>query len=386
MTPLHRFFYTLTIICAVLISPSASSYGQVDVVKGKPKIKVQPLSGTHGKKGTKVLIGDLNRTMMMTASGSQAGAFTASGSFGPDGLQGKLVRSNGEELINKTYSGSWRKAVHQFADDITFSATGVPGFAISQVAFISAHSGHKELYVMDIDGANVRQLTRDGSISNAPSWSYNNKQIAYTSYKSGYPDVYVIDIAKGKRTRIAAFPGINSGPSFSPNDKKLALTLSKDGNPEIYVMPATGGSPKRITRTRGAETSPTWSPNGKQIAYSSDERGSPQLLITPSDGGENRRLRTGSSFNTEPDWSPNGQKLTYTLRTSGRFQIGVYDFSKRRGLQITTNGGEDSSWTPNSRHLVYANKGVLYLLDTLSRQSKRLYTGITKCSEPAVSH
>ena len=386
MINLFRFAYLLTLFFALSALFAASSFGQVDVIKGKPKVQVRALKGSQGKEATRVLVDDLNRTMMMDASTSHSGAFTVTGEFSSGSLQAKLVRANGEELLNQNYSGPWRKATHQLADDITFAITGVTGFAQSQVAFISSQSGHKELYIMDIDGANVRQLTRDSSISNAPSWSYNNKSIAYTSYKSGYPDVYVIDLAKGKRIRVAAFPGINSGPSFSPNDKELALTLSKDGNPEIYVMPATGGTPKRITRTRGAETSPTWSPTGEQIAYSSDERGSPQLLVVPSDGGESRRLRTGSSFNTEPDWSPNETKITYTLRTGGRFQIGVYDFAQRTGQQITKNGGEDSSWTPNSRHLVYANNGSLYILDSVTKQAKRLYNGLKKCSEPAVSH
>jgi TolB protein len=361
-------------------------HAQVEVQKtGRPLIKVEAIGGSDGAKATRVLAADLQRTMMIDAGKPGKSDFVASGTFADGGLLGKLVDGSGSEVLNKTYTGPWRRATHEFADDITFAATGVKGFAASRVAFISAHTGKKELYVMDIDGDNLLQLTQDKTISNGPAWSHDGRLVAYTSYKSGYPDVYVIDLERNQRNRVAAFPGINSGPAFSPDDKMLALTLSKDGNPEIYTMPAAGGEPRRVTRTRGTETSPSWSPDGAQLVFSSDDRGNPQLHVAPFDGGESMRLRTSAGFDTEPDWSADGKQITLTLRVGGAFQIGVYNMETRETLQLTTSGGEDSSWTPNSRHIVYAHSGSLYLLDSATKETARLQCGVTKITEPAVS-
>lgn len=348
---------------------------------GKARVAVTPLIGAQGVTATQVLSKDLARTLLIDVVANGA-PYTVSGSADANSVTGQLVKGS-EVLVNKTYTGGWRQAAHEFADDITKATTGVDGFATSKVAFISSQTGQKELYVMDIDGANIKQLSQDKTISNGPAWSHNGKMIAYTSYKSGYPDVYLVKLDANTRTRIAFFPGINSGPSFSPDDSKIALTLSKDGNPEIYVMPVNGGTPDRLTRTRGAETSPSWSPDGSQIVYSSDDRGTPQLFIMPAFGGEATRLSTGSAFNTEPCWSPDGKKIAYTLRAGG-FQVGVYDVAGRSGQTASPGIGEDPSWTRNSRHLVYANGGGLFLLDTVTKQSTRLENGLKSCSEPSV--
>jgi TolB protein len=364
----------------------AFAHAQVDVVGGKVRITVDTLQGADGPAATHVLSADLQRTLLIdpTAAGKM-GQFTASGSVTPGGLTGRLVDHSGRAVVEKTYTGSWRHATHEFADDITMAAAGVPGFATSRVAFISAATGQKELYVMDIDGANVRQMTQDHTISNGPAFSRDGSTVAYTSYKSGYPDVYTIKLATGARTRVAFFPGINSGPSFSPDGGTIALTLSKDGNPEIYTIPASGGMPTRLTHTRGTETSPSWSPSGDRLVFSSDDRGRPQLFVMPASGGEMTRLSTNTPYNTKPDWSSDGKEIAYTMRLAGQFQIGVYHEDTHTGQQVTTSSGEDPTWTRNSRHLVYADHGALYILDTVTKLSTRLETGLKNCSEPAVT-
>lgn len=378
---------SLSLVFAAAVIALAPAWAQVDVSKGgRVNVSLTGLEGKDGGSAALVLKADLQHTLLINVTQNPSDKFVISGTVTGDGLIGKLVdNSSKTEVVNKTYSGGWRSAVHQFADDVTLATTGVQGFATSRVAFVSSATGKKELYVMDMDGGNIKKLTGDGSISASPAWSKDGSMIAYTSYKSGYPDVYVIRLAQSTRTRVAFFPGINSGPSFSPDDQKLALTLSKDGNPEIYVMPVNGGTPDRVTRTRGAETSPSWSPQGDRLVYTSDDRGSAQLFISSAAGGEPERLITNTLFASEPDWSPDGNLIAFTLRMAGKFQIATYDLAKRGTQQITTTGGEDPSWTRNSRHLIYANNGAIYILDTVTKQSAKIENGLANCSEPAVS-
>jgi TolB protein len=316
-----------------------------------------------------------------------SGDYVATGEASGTGVSGQLVnKRSGATMFSQNFTGAGRAAAHEFADAITQAVTGLPGFASSKLAFIgNVGGGVKELYLADMDGYGARAITHDRTISASPSLSRDGARLAYTSYKSGYPDVYIIDLASGSRNHVAFFPGINSGPSFSPDGSQIALTLSKDGNPEIYTMPAGGGTPTRITRTRGSETSPSWSPNGDRLVYSSDDRGSPQLFISTSSGvGEMDHLFTGNSYCTKPDWSPDGRTIAFTTRIGGVFQIGVFDVAGRTGHLVTTSGGEDPAWTRDSRHLVYANNGRILLLDTVSRQSFPIETGVSG-SEPTVS-
>jgi TolB protein len=372
-----------------LLNPQLHGQGVTVEVSTLPRVGVS-ISGPLGGGVTQIVSADLKRTGMISPVDSGSGDYLATGVAGDSGLTGQLVnKKSGEVAFNQTFTGKGRMAAHEFADAITQAVTGLPGFASSKLAFISSATGSKELYLADMDGYNTRSITHDGTISASPDLNHDGTKLAYTSYKSGYADVYLIDLASGNRTRIAFFPGINSGPNFSPDGSRIALTLSKDGNPEIYTMSLEGDALTRITRTRGAETSPSWSPTGDRLVYSSDDRGSPQLFISSatstSDESDMDHLVTGNSYCTKPDWSPDGKWIAFTTRIGGQFQIGVFDVASRTAQLITSSGGQDPSWTRDSRHLVYSNNGRLHLLDTVSRQSLPIESSVSGCGEPTVS-
>jgi len=380
MTPLFLIFYFFIILFGKL-------YAQVEVTGGKVKLSLGSFVGKEAEACQKIISKDLLQTMLIDVSTAGNERYIVSGRISGNVLEGILLdRTKKEELIHKTFAGGdIRQSSHLFSDSILEALTGVKGFANCKIAFISSDTGFKELYLMDMDGASLQRLTSDKTISAHPRWSHDRTMIAYTSYKSGYPDVYLIKLSKHSRVRFAFFPGVNSGASFSPDDKNLALTLSKDGNPEIYIMSIEGGTPRQLTRNRATNTSPCWSPDGSQIVYTSDERGSIQLFIIPSEGGTPRRLITGNTYSSEPDWSRDGKKIAFSARIGGQFQIGVYDLNKQEASILTTQGGEDPSWTPNSRHLVYESHGSLYLLDTVSRQTLKIDCELKNCYQPAVS-
>ena len=53
--------------------------------------------------------------------------------------------------------------------------------AHAQIAFMSERDGNKEIYVMDSDGRNSRNLTRHSADDWTPSWSPNGERIAFMS-------------------------------------------------------------------------------------------------------------------------------------------------------------------------------------------------------------
>ena len=104
--------------------------------------------------------------------------------------------SSGKILWGKEGNGpksNARRLAHLMSDQITFQLSGQPGVAHTRIAFVNNHTGQKEIYVMDYDGANVRQLTHLHSITLLPKWSPDGKLIAFNSYKAGNPDAYLMD-------------------------------------------------------------------------------------------------------------------------------------------------------------------------------------------------
>jgi TolB protein len=371
----------ISLSLTISVAIAAEDVPTITVSKGDQiNLAVESLGGGEGAAATKVVQNDLALSAYFKFGGADS-SYTVRGTATGGSLQGQVVDHSGGTVLSKNYNGGTRENAHQFAKDIIETLTGHKGIAGTKVAFIATRSGKKEVYVADCDGSNVRQLTHDNTISVHPSLSPDGRRIAYTGYQSGYADVYVIDLASGARNRIVNFPGTNSGATFSPDGGRLALTISKDGNPELYTVSANGGGARRLTRTRGVESGPTWSPDGDEIIYSFDGSGGPQLYRISASGGDGQQISTGHSYCTEPNWSPDGKRLAFNVRSGGEFQIAVLDLAGGGTRTLAT--GQDPVWGADSRHVIFAEGGALYMLDTVSSRRNKILDGLGKITEPS---
>jgi TolB protein len=381
-----RVLYLFAFLASALVLFGEDASGPVITVRKGTSIVVETkeITGAGGPAALNVLKNDFQLSGALSAGDASTATIIVSGSATGSNFSAQATEKTGGVILQKTYAGDTRRAVHQFADELIETLTGQKGIALSKIGFVSDRTGHKEIYTCDYDGANVLQLTHDGAISVSPALSPDGRRLAYTGYQSGYADIYLIELPSGSRNRIIKFPGTNSGAAFSPDGGHIACTLSKDGNPEIYVTGLSGDSPRRLTHSRGVESSPTWSPNGSEIIYSSDEKGSPQLYRISSTGGAGRFLSTGYGYNTQPNWSPDGKRVAFNVRTGGGFQIATMDLDS--GVtRIAIGEGENPCWGPDSRHIIFARGSGLYLFDTVTGKETRLVGDLGKISEPTWS-
>jgi len=377
---IKRVAILLTLLSTGLQAEEAAT---ITIRKGEAtSVSLKTLGGADGAAATKVLENDLNLSGWFSITPPERATYSIAGTAAGGSLQGQVADQRGSMVLQKTYSGDPRTAAHRFADDIVETLTGHKGIASTKIAFVSTRTGRKEIYTADYDGANVKQITNDGSISVAPAISPNGSKLAYTGYQSGYADIYLVDLATGSRNRIIKFPGTNSGAAFSPDGGRIACSLSKDGNPELYVVGANGSGARRLTSTRGVESAPTWSPDGSQIIYSSDERGGPQLFKIGAGGGSGQLISTGYGYCTEPSWSPDGRRVAFTVRTGG-FSIAVKDLQS--GATSVLAAGEDPAWGASSRHLIFSTGSSIVLLDALNGRQVPIITGLGKVTEPTWS-
>ena len=344
-------------------------------------LALEPISGPDGPAITKVLASDLAAAGYFTLTSPGSASLIAGGASTGAELDGKVSDHSGRAAVAGTYSGDARAKAHAFANDIVQTLTGNRGIAGSRIAFTATRTGRKEIYTADCDGSAIQQLTHDNSISVGPSLSPDGRLLAYTGYKAGYADIYLVNLSTGSRDRIIKYPGTNSGAAFSPNGDRIACTLSKDGNPELYVCSLSGGA-HRLTHTPGIESSPTWSPGGDAIIYSYDDHGGPQLYRISSSGGSGERLSAGFGYCTEPNWSPDGAKLVFNVREGGAFSVAVMDLRGGGGARIVAQG-ERPVWGPDSRHIIYSDDGVLYLMDVQSGRKKAIVSGLGRATEPS---
>jgi TolB protein len=271
--------------------------------------------------------------------------------------------SEGKMLIGKRYTGSWNirdKIVLRFCDEVIYQLTGERGVSMSNIAFVSEVSGgHKEIFVADVLGRKVKQLTNHKDLAVSPKFSPDGKLLAYTSYHPGNPNLYITDWQEAKLTKaISRRPGLNLAPAWSPDGRTMIITLSVEGNPDLYLINLKGAVLSRLTKNTGINVSPTYSPKGDKIAFVSDRSGSPQIYVMNLKTNSVRRITFDGNDNTEPSWSPNGEWIAYSGLHEGRYQIFIIKPEGGVPLQLTwyQDDHESPSWSPDGRQIVFSRR------------------------------
>lgn len=300
---------------------------------------------------------------------------------------------NRKLLTAKRYLGKardLRRYAHSFGDEILLALTGERGCFTTRIAFVSTQTGNKEIYIMDWDGHNQQQVTRNGSINLNPDFSPDGREIIFTSYKHDNPDLYKRALSSPVEVSISHRKGLNITGAWSPDGSKIALTLSKDGNAEIYTIARDGGNPQRLTVYPSIEVSPAWSPDGSQIAFVSDRLGKPQIFVMAANGYNVRRLTTAGSFNVTPNWSPKGDKIAYARMQNGGFQIYTINVDGSADTELTSAGrNENPTWSPDGRFIAYSSKRdgttAIYVMRADGSGQTRVSLGKGSATQPAWS-
>jgi TolB protein len=295
----------------------------------------------------------------------------------------------GKQYADTATDDAIRLIAHKFADEIIYRlGGGIPGIAESKIYFVSDRTGHKEIWVMDYDGSNQRQVTHLGSISLSPRVSPDGSRLAFSSLtKSGWEIMmYSLDL-----NRLIAFPhfgGTNLSPAWSADGTKIAFSASRGGTPQIYLADASGGNLQRMTTNKGPDVSPVWNrKTGAQIAYVSGQTGLPQIYTMEADGTNQQRM-TDQGYAVSPAWAPNGQYLSlawvrkYGPGEPGASDIYLMDIASKQWVQLSHDGGRNDfpSWAPDGRHIVFqssrAGKEEIWMMLADGTKTKQLtFTG-----------
>ena len=367
-------WFKQAVIALGLVWICLPAYAQIEINRvtgpGGEKPILLSLSGLSGE-AAQIVRFDLY-VQGFAFTNSEAAQYLITGSSNGD-LQARVTdRFNKSTLLAKAYSGaSLRRQAHKFCDDF-LAALGRKGIGQTKIAFRADNGRDSEIYIADFDGYNAQAVAKDGALAASPCWVPGRLALYYTSYKLNHADIFYHDLATGARKAFARYGGSNMSPAVSPDGGKVAMILSKDGWIDLYVSNADGSELKRLTKSPQDESSPCWSPDGQWICFAAKEREHRTLSKVPATGGPLQTIPTGGLPSpTEPDWSPDGKLIAFTVQYRD-FQIAVVPAGG--GTATTLIEGEDPSWSPNSRTLIFTRRrgggNVLSLLDVPTKQVK----------------
>ena len=203
------------------------------------------------------------------------------------------ARLDGSDLKQLTYATGYDA-------EATISRKG-------KIVFTSMRDGDLEIYTMDGNGENVRRLTTELGYDGGPFWSYDGKQIVYRAHhpqtekdKADYLallkqnlirpttlEIWVMNADGSNKRQVTNNGKANFAPYFFPDGKRIifASNLSdpKGRDFDLYKINVDGSGLERITYNETFDGFPMFSPDGKQLVFASNRnakaRGDTNIFI-----------------------------------------------------------------------------------------------------------
>jgi serine/threonine protein kinase len=249
---------------------------------------------------------------------------------------------------------------------------GVAWTPEGRIVYHSFASGNEDIWIMNADGSGQRQLTADpGTDDNCCEVSPDGRYIIFRSERGVGVNLWRMDSDGGNLKQLTR--GGNQ-PAVSPDGKWLIYHAGY----RLWKISIDGGEPAQLNAANGETiyTSPAISPTGNLIAceYRDNPGTGPRLAIIPPEGSEpiklfdDRRENLGFFSRGNPSqthrrlqWTPDGQAIAYLKTTGGVSNIWSQPLDGGPPKQLTDFKSDSMfsfGWSRDGKQLVYARGAV----------------------------
>ena len=273
-----------------------------------------------------------------------------------DGTAWAAVLADATSNIWLVPNGEWSNG-KQLTSSKTNGLSSVAFLPDGRIIYQSRAAGNSDLWIMDVDGRNQKQITDDVYSERFGSVTPDGRYVVFDSSRSGTTQVWRVDIDGGNAKRLTSSPGFM--PVITRDSRWVVYSTFGPGGFSIWKVSIEGGEAVQVTRRYSQ--SPALSPDGKSVAcYVLDERtGSAQIAVFALEGGEATKIFDVVSpqgpFPYPVRWTPDGRALTYISQRSGfsNIEIQPLDGSPNRRLtDFKTDRIFAFEWSPDGKWLL----------------------------------
>ncbi|HZT05500.1 MAG TPA: hypothetical protein VFC51_00575 [Chloroflexota bacterium] len=190
-------------------------------------------------------------------------------------------------------------------------------------------SGNPQIYTVNEDGTDLRQLTFDESASaDWPVWVMGGRKILYTIESTGEREdesgIYLMNADGTGAERLLATHHRVVQPKLAPDGSSVLFTASWETFPVValYKLDLATGRVQNLTAVtspaQGFDSDPRWSPDGGEIIFTSGSAqdgalSSPQVYTIAADGSHRQALTNDEFWYTDPAFAPGGRRMAASV-------------------------------------------------------------------------
>ena len=174
------------------------------------------------------------------------------------------------------------------------------------IVFVFHTHQYFSIAVMATGGGNFRELTRPitNQINASPDWSPDGQRIVFSSDRSGDSEIFTMDANGDDVRQVTDNDVADYFPAWSPDGTRIVFASQRDGNWDVYLMDASGTRIRRLTDNPAKDWQPAWSPDGTRIAFASERDGNWEIYTMSVDGTQQHRVTDNEVQDTDPTWRP----------------------------------------------------------------------------------
>lgn len=193
------------------------------------------------------------------------------------------------------------------------------------------------------------------------SWTPDGR-VVYVSGESGNPDIWIMDADGSNKKQLTVDAGSDFDPRVATDGRYIVFASNRTGNFHLWRMNIDGSDQQQLTNGSG-EWSPACSPSSNSVVYTSSDSGRQELWKVNIEGGKPTPLTSKYSYN--PSLSPDGKLIAYSFWDTetkperwGREIISIETGHKIRDFDIPSSaiwsdGAASFQWIPDSKALTY---------------------------------
>jgi Tol biopolymer transport system component len=198
--------------------------------------------------------------------------------------------------------------------------------------------GNLEIYIMNTDGSDQRRLTFNSVVDGGPAeFSPDGQKIVFSRSAANEGDayynfdIYTMNVDGSDVRQLTNDPEYDAGPHWSPDGSKITFVSAREKHFETFIMNPDGSDQTGLTQRKGdgADQSPNgWTPDSKQIFYNiqSGLQGAPnQLGLMNADGSNPHQITSFVDKTYHISYSPATRKIAFGFAKDGNFEIYTMD-------------------------------------------------------------